>query len=294
MTTARVLGDWGTTNLRLYRVEEGRVTDRLEGPGALCADPASVLAERLALWQDKGPIEDVVLCGMAGAKGALVDAGYVGCPADRETWLAGPTRTTVAGLPVTVLAGVSGHMGGTIPDVMRGEETQIFGAIARMPELGKGRHLIVLPGTHCKWVEVNDGVLTAFRTHPTGELFALLSGQSTLTGPDTPGEGSFEEGFARGLARAGEPLTGALFEARAARLLDGRSKDWSKGYLSALLIGGEVRAEADQGASVVLIGDGRIVDLYEKALPLCGASAQRVDGEDAVLAGLALATGADA
>ncbi len=294
MSQVRVLGDWGTTNLRLYRVEDAVVTDRLDGPGALSADPAGILAERLALWRDKGPIGDVVLCGMAGAKGALADAGYVACPADRASWLAAPTRTTVAGLPVTVLAGVCGHMEGGVPDVMRGEEAQIFGAIALRPELGEGRHLIVLPGTHCKWVEVVDGVLTGFRTHPTGELFALLTGASTLTGPDTPGEGTFEEGFARGLERAGQPLTGALFEARAARLLNGRSKDWSKGYLSGLLIGGEVCAEAGEGTSVVLIGDERIVDLYEKALPLRGAKAQRVEGEDAVLAGLALATGANA
>ncbi|WP_226633988.1 2-dehydro-3-deoxygalactonokinase [Novosphingobium profundi] len=294
MSSVRVLGDWGTTNLRLYRVEDGRVTDRLDGPGALSADPAGILAARLARWQEQGPFEDVVLCGMAGAKGALVDAGYVTCPANRDGWLAGPTRTRVAGLPVTVLAGVCGHMGGAVPDVMRGEETQIFGAIALQPELGEGRHLIVLPGTHCKWVEVTGGVLTGFRTHPTGELFALLTGHSTLTGPDTEGSGSFEDGFARGLERAGEPLTAALFEARAARLLDGRSKAWSHGYLSALLIGGEVVAEANAGASVVLIGDGKIVDLYEKALPLSAAVAQRIDGEAAVLAGLALATGVKA
>ncbi|MBT0671365.1 2-dehydro-3-deoxygalactonokinase [Novosphingobium profundi] len=291
MSTARVLGDWGTTHLRLYRVEDGVVTDRLDGPGALSADPAGILAERLALWREKGPIGDVVLCGMAGAKGALVDAGYVACPAGLADWLAGPTRTEVAGLPVTVLAGVCGHMAGGVPDVMRGEETQIFGAIALRPELGTGRHLIVLPGTHCKWVEVVDGTLRAFRTHPTGELFALLAGQSTLTGPETPGEGTFEEGFARGLERAGQPLSGALFEARAARLLDGRSKDWSKGYLSALLIGGEVAAEAEAGTSVLLVGDGGIVALYEKALAHRDARAQRIDGEEAVLAGLALATG---
>ncbi|MCJ2182786.1 2-dehydro-3-deoxygalactonokinase [Novosphingobium sp. 1949] len=294
MSGARVLGDWGTTNLRLYRVEGGVVTARQDGPGALCAVPAQVLAERLAVWQAQGPIDDVVLCGMAGARGALVDAGYVACPADRDAWLARPSRTRVGGLDVTVLAGVCAHAEGGVPDVMRGEEAQIFGAMALEGDLAVGRHLIVLPGTHCKWVEVNDGVLQGFRTYPTGELFALLTSQSTLLGPDTPGEGVFEEGFARGLSRSGEALSGALFEARAARLLDARSREWSRGYISGLLIGTEVAAEAGLSASVVLIGDKGIVDLYETALTRATAMVRRIDGEAAALAGLALATGANA
>ena len=286
-----VLGDWGTTRLRLFRMADGDVDARLDGPGALAGDAEGALAERLDVWKAEGALSEVVLCGMAGAPGALVAAGYAACPADAAHWLSSRTRLEVAGIPVSVLPGLSCKDSEGVPEVMRGEEAQVFGALALHPELGQGEHLIALPGTHCKWVSVVNGTIVGFRTHPTGEMFALLAGQSTLTGPDTPGEGTFDDGFARGVERCEEPLTGALFEARAARMLDGRSKDWSRGYISGLLIGGEVAAQVPAGISVVLIGDQALVALYDRALAARGCTSRKIDGDAAVLAGLAIAKG---
>ncbi|WP_395328873.1 2-dehydro-3-deoxygalactonokinase [Novosphingobium sp. BL-8H] len=290
-----VLGDWGTTRLRLFRMangpDGGDVDARLDGPGALAGNARDALAERLDVWKAEGPLSEVVLCGMAGAPGALVAAGYAACPADAAQWLSSRTRLEVAGTPVSVLPGLSCKDSEGVPEVMRGEEAQVFGALALHPELAVGEHLIALPGTHCKWVSVVNGTIVGFRTHPTGELFALLAGQSTLTGPDTPGQGSFDDGFARGLDRCEEPLTGALFEARAARMLDGRSKDWSRGYISGLLIGGEVAAQVPEGISVVLIGDPALSALYDRALAARGCTSRKIDGDAAVLAGLAIAKG---
>ncbi|MGH6746660.1 2-dehydro-3-deoxygalactonokinase [Novosphingobium sp.] len=298
MSVNYVLGDWGTTRLRLFRLDGEDVVARLDGPGALEGNAQEALAERLELWkaanEQSGVVQsgvvlsEVVLCGMAGAPGALVAAGYAACPADAAKWLSSRTELEVAGVPVSVLPGLSCHADG-VPEVMRGEEAQVFGALALHPELAEGEHLIALPGTHCKWVTVKDGTITGFRTHPTGELFALLAGKSTLTGPDTPGEGTVDEGFARGLERCGEPLTGALFEARGARMLDGRSKDWSRGYISGLLIGGEVAARVQPGTSVILIGDPALSALYDRALEGIGCTARRIDGDAAVLAGLRIA-----
>ncbi len=291
MSVNHVLGDWGTTRLRLFRLDGEDVVARLNGPGALEGNAEAALAERLELWKVEGPLSEVVLCGMAGAPGALVAAGYAACPADAAKWLSSRARLEVSGIPVSVLPGLSCKDSEGVPEVMRGEEAQVFGALALHPELGSGEHLIALPGTHCKWVSVVNGTIVGFRTHPTGELFALLAGQSTLTGPDTPGEGSFDDGFARGVERCEEPLTGALFEARAARMLDGRSKDWSRGYISGLLIGGEVAAQVPTGISVVLIGDPALSALYDRALAARGCTSRKIDGDAAVLAGLAIAKG---
>lgn len=291
MSMNHVLGDWGTTRLRLFRLDGEDVVARLDGPGALEGDAEAALAERLDLWKAEGPLSEVVLCGMAGAPGALVAAGYAACPADAAKWLSSRTRLEVTGIPVSVLPGLSCKDSEGVPEVMRGEEAQVFGALALHPELGVGEHLIALPGTHCKWVSVVNGTIVGFRTHPTGELFALLAGQSTLTGPDTPGEGTFDKGFARGVERCEEPLTGALFEARAARMLDGRSKDWSRGYISGLLIGGEVAAQVPPGVTVVLIGDPALSALYDRALAARGCTSRKIDGDAAVLAGLAIAKG---
>ncbi|MCJ2187189.1 2-dehydro-3-deoxygalactonokinase [Novosphingobium beihaiensis] len=297
MSEAFVLGDWGTSRLRLYRMSGGAMAGRLNGPGtsALETPADSVLAERLDLWLTEGPIADVTLCGMAGAPGALVEAGYAACPADAATWFASCTRTCVSGVPVAVMPGLSCRTGGGVPEVMRGEETQVFGALSLHPELNEGEHLIALPGTHSKWVRLVDGTVESFTTHPTGEFFALLAGQSTLTGPDTPGDGTFDSGFTRGLERTENPLTAALFEARAARMLDGRSKDWSRGYLSGLLIGSETASQAAcdtvGGTQVTLIGDPALSALYGRALSAQGCNVSLLDGDTAVVAGLNLARG---
>jgi len=288
VTDAYVLGDWGSTRLRLFRLVGENVTDRVEGPGIIATGivPARALAGRLAAWPN---IADVTLCGMAGARGGLIEAAYVACPTTAADWHGQRVTTEVQGVPVAVLAGLSDRSDTGVPDVMRGEETQIFGTLALDPALLAGEHVFVLPGTHSKWVQVGDGAVRKFRTCPTGELFALLSGASSLVGDDQAGSGDFDEGFARGVERAGEAMIAALFEARAARLLDGRGRDWSRGYLSGLLIGGEVAAQATGG--VVLIGDPALCGLYARALDAFGHPHRRIDGDAASLAGLTLARG---
>ncbi|WP_225206478.1 2-dehydro-3-deoxygalactonokinase [Novosphingobium huizhouense] len=288
MTATQVLGDWGGTNLRLWRLRGGTITDRIDGPGttALAGNAAQVLEERLTSWAAQGLIERVTLCGMAGSPAGLLLAPYVPCPCTVAQWLAAPATVKVAGINVDVLPGLSHRSDASVPDVMRGEEAQVFGATALEPSLGQGSHVIVLPGTHSKWVTLDDGAIRRFSTAPTGEVFALLAGKSSLTGSNEGGTGSFEEGYARGLERAGEPMPGALFEARAARLMDGRSQAWSRGYLSGLLIGAEVAQFAPGTGTVVVIGAPALATLYSGALQSRGIASRTIDGDAAVLAGL--------
>lgn len=289
-----VRGDWGTTRLRLFRIEDGRVVDRCEGPGigALPAPPETVLREALAPWLANGAPSSIALAGMVGSRNGWREVPYVACPADVAGWRAGALTLAIDGVPVTIAAGLSILDGGR-PDVMRGEETQIFGAIAAHPELAEGRHMLVLPGTHSKWAAIEDGRIVAFRTYPTGELFALLSTHSTLlrvAGAVAPGDDA--AGFAAGLDRAasGADLLGALFETRSAQLLAGRSAGWAHGFLSGLLIGGEIAAPpgADRQAGVEIVGDPKLAARYETALTHAGIAACPRDPDRCVLAGLAL------
>jgi 2-dehydro-3-deoxygalactonokinase len=293
MTVMRILGDWGTTRLRLFRQSAQGAIERIEGPGigTLDVPPARALLDILVPWRSDGQAICVTLCGMAGARGGLIEAVYVDCPATPADWNARHTRTVIDGIDIAVMPGLRHRDERGVPDVMRGEETQIFGALALDPSLGEGEHVFLLPGTHSKWAAVRDGRVQAFRTFPIGEIYALLTERSTI-GTGAPGhEGSFAEGFARGMERSQEPLTAALFEARAARLLDDRSLDWSRGYLSGLLIGQEVRAQATTGAGVILVGDPALCAHYERALDGIGYDHRRMDGDAAVLAGLRSAQG---
>ena len=128
------------------------------------------------------------------------EAGYLDCPADRTVWARQATRIALNGIPLVIGAGVAMPADAPRADVMRGEEAQVFGAIARDPALAKGRHTLLLPGTHSKWVVVEDCAITSFTTFFTGEMFALL-GKSTLLAPGVEGEDG-DAGFVAGLDRA--------------------------------------------------------------------------------------------
>ena len=155
----------------------------------------------------------------------------------------------------------------------------------------------MLPGTHNKWVVVEDGRITTFLTAPIGETFALLKAHSTLSaGGGSLAEGS-ATGFAQGLARIAEHgpqrLTHLLFETRARQLLEAMPPPDAMGFLSGLLIGADVAAARDWfGAmpAVTVIGDGALAALYAKALTADGVTTSVVDGDAAVLAGLSMIT----
>ncbi|WP_298398101.1 2-dehydro-3-deoxygalactonokinase [Sphingobium sp.] len=293
MSGYAVIGDWGTSRLRLFRVEKGAIVARRDGPGigAVGRAAEAAFAETIAPWLEEGAPQSITLCGMVGARDGWVEAPYADCPADAATWRKAAVRFDWRGVPLAIMAGLACEGADGIPDVMRGEETQIFGAIARDPALGQGRHLIVLPGTHNKWSLVQDGRIAAFRTVPTGEMFALLRDHSTLS-PKVEVADPAEEasGFAEGLEKAGVgKLSQSLFAARAMRLRAGRSADWALGYLSGLLIGcevAEVRASLGEDADVLLIGDKRLSARYAQALDAQGVGSAAIDGDACVLAGL--------
>jgi 2-dehydro-3-deoxygalactonokinase len=289
-----IFGDWGTSRLRLYLRQGKSVLDRRDGPGigALQASPRDTFLDLVGDWREAKP-SLALLCGMVGSRNGWAEAAYAPCPASAADIRERLLRLDADGLPVAIVPGLScrNALGG--PDVMRGEETQILGALALNPDLAKGRHLLALPGTHTKWVVVEDGAITSFLTAPVGELYALLREHSILAkaapgdGPDSP------EGFARGVARIVEQgparLPHLIFETRSRQLLDGLPKDEAMGFLSGLLIGGDVAATSSwfgELGQVSLIGAPALSALYAQAIAAHGGSSAAVDGDSAVLAGL--------
>ncbi|MEZ0472986.1 2-dehydro-3-deoxygalactonokinase, partial [Luteimonas salinilitoris] len=170
-------------------------------------------------------------------------------------------------------------------DAMRGEETQVLALLER---LGRGRHVICLPGTHSKWVEADDGRIVSIATAMTGELFDLLRRHGTLAelapaGAGHAGIGTAEaEAFDRGMhdSAAAGGLLHHLFGARARVLFDSLSAARLPDYLSGLLIGHEVRALSPTsakagGVPVHLIGNDALLDAYGHALVVFGVEIRR-------------------
>ena len=266
--------DWGTSSLRGARLDEaGRVLEEKSAPLGILNVPngdfAGVFASLFSEWMK--PAGSVCLIsGMAGSRQGWVEVPYVACPAGPEElkrrlhWIEPGRIALVPGLSVERAE---------VPDVMRGEEVQIFGAM-RLAGLTDG--LFVLPGTHSKWATVSAGRVTGFRTYMTGEFYGLL-GQHSILARTLDGDAPLDEAMLRrGLARAeqGNGLLHDAFGVRVLALFDRLSPAESASYLSGLLIGEEVRAQdLPAGRAVIVIGAPALTARYALALAARGVDA---------------------
>ena len=277
--------DWGTTNRRGYLIgPEGRMTDEMEdGQGILSVGHGGF--DR-AVAELKGRLGDLplLMAGMIGSNRGWVEAPYVPCPAGLPE-LAARLQWVVPGR-IAIVPGVC-WSDGDAADVMRGEEVQILGAYAE--EMVPADALICHPGTHNKWIRLEDGRITRFRTVMTGEMFNLLKEHSILADLlEAPaGEGAaFEAGVRRGLE--GDDLTAELFSVRARVLLGKAERGDAASYTSGLLIGTDIRIglrSAPEG-EIVVMGRPELTGLFATALGIAGRTAREVDGEEAFLAGV--------
>jgi 2-dehydro-3-deoxygalactonokinase len=292
-TPARVLCDWGSSRLRAFLDIEGRVASRAGGPGIARLGeeaPADVLRRTLAPWRTGHHLERIVLCGMAGSRAGLAEVPYVRAPTALAQWRAAAQGLSHGADTVRILPGIQAQNFRDVPDVMRGEEAQIFGALGLRAPLAEGRRMMVLPGTHSKWVEVRDGRIARLQTYFTGELFELLCTRSSLLRLGGTLEAD-EDAFDVGVRNAERyDLAANLFEARSAQLIEGRSAGWARSFLSGVLIGAEVRSmlampSAPRG-EVTLIGDPRLTERYRRVLAAVSVEARCLDGDECVLAGL--------
>jgi 2-dehydro-3-deoxygalactonokinase len=263
--------DWGTSSLRAYRLDaNGDVSDvRSSDDGILSVKDAAFAAtlERAAgdwLSTDK----PVVMSGMIGSRQGWTEAAYVPCPAGlgeiasamcEVQWTSRDQqqhRAWIApGLNCVDEAGVA--------DVMRGEEVQILGILER---LGKGEHVVCLPGTHSKWARVRDDHIVSFGTHMTGEVFAVLK-QHSILGRTMPADEFDEAAFIAGVSRAADAggLLHHLFGVRAQVLAGNMAEAQSASYLSGIVIGHELRSAANDIERFHLVGDAGLTSLYSLA-----------------------------
>jgi 2-dehydro-3-deoxygalactonokinase len=284
--------DWGTSSLR----------------GALLSADASVLEERSfargVLTVNKGSHSDgfaavfdncfgdwmlpnrlCLMAGMAGSQQGWMEAKYCPCPAGfadiarQLVWV-----TSIGAQRIAIVPGLSIDTNG-IPDVMRGEETQIFGALQLLGLSGASSQVrLVLPGTHSKWVTVKNQRITDFSTWMTGELYALLRQHSILARTLPPGDSAdhndtaFEQGVAYALR--GDGLLHTAFSTRTLSLFKRMATDALTSYLSGLVIGEEIKCQQlNSGDSVVVVGAEALTKKYTQALLQLGVSTRCVGNQ---------------
>jgi 2-dehydro-3-deoxygalactonokinase len=296
-----IAGDWGTTHLRLHLCRGVTVLDKVDGPGigALTAGPEATLFGAIETWARQYGQLPIWLAGMIGSRNGWREVPYASCPAGATELHDSMLRFNARNHEVAIAAGVSCTNPHGAPDVMRGEETQILGAIATHPDLGRGRNIIALPGTHTKWALVQDGRLQSFQTSLSGELYALLRDRSTLlkaSVADTNDEAE-RRGFDAGLQRSRElrtvPLSHLLFEVRSRQLVQGMTHAEASAFLSGLIVGQDVLGALPlfdgtlrTGKSVPIIGAPKLAALYSTALSAHGINSMPLDATELTVAGL--------
>lgn len=285
MTREMVAVDWGTSSLRAARIAaDGTVLEeRASGRGILSVPPGgfpAVLQETCGDW-----LQGDALClvgGMAGSRQGWREAPYCACPAGLAEVAAG--LAWIAPQRIALVPGLRCETAG-VPDVMRGEEVQVFGALAL---LGVQDGSFVLPGTHSKWVQVRQGRIASFRTFMTGEVYALLRQHSilarTLPAAD---EALDEDAYVRGVRYAQEAgsLLRSAFSTRALALFDRLPPPALASYLSGLVIGEELRAAGHGDAERILVGSPVLTARYALALRTLGHGS-RCLGTEATWRGL--------
>lgn len=275
--------DWGTSSLRGARLDDsGHVLEEKSAPLGILNVPngdfAGVFAAQFAGWTKSGTL--CLISGMAGSRQGWAEAPYASCPVGADE-LAKKLHWIERGR-IALVPGVSDERG-AVPDVMRGEEVQIFGAL-RLAGIADGH--FVLPGTHSKWATVREGRIVGFRTYMTGETWGLFAHHSILARTLDPEAPLDEAAFLQGVTRSGDEggLLHHAFGVRALGLFGRLSPAQSASYLSGLLIGGEIRQERPF-SDAILIGAPGLTARYGLALARTGVKT-RSFGAEATWAGL--------
>ena len=276
--------EWGTTSFRAALIApDGEILDELAEPRGILSfkqgEFAPYLIATCARMTKEGG-QSFVLSGMIGSKDGMAEVPYCACPAT-VTDIARGVKWAVKDR-VAIAPGVRFEN----DDVMRGEETQIFGAAA---VLGMRDATMILPGTHSKWVNLEGGALVGFNTFMTGEMYALLAQHSILAKSFAQQSTLFEpQAFLKGIdyAQGGFSLLNTAFSVRVKSLFKELAPEHAASYLSGIVIGEELAAmQVQPGVELVVVGSQQLTERYQLALEHLGANVRTL-GSQAAWAGL--------
>jgi len=288
--------DWGTSSFRLWLVDPaGDVLGERRSPEGMMAAAklgfATVLQSHLAAV---GATDDlpVIICGMAGARQGWVEAGYIDTPAHLATVLERAVAVPGTARDIRILPGIA-QRNPDAPDVMRGEETQLLGALGLN---AAGDAVVCIPGTHSKWAVVKAGTVERFATFMTGELFSVVSRETILSHAVAGAEEADDIGAFKSAVVAAfhSPALAAnlLFQVRSSQLLFGGSATAARERISGTLIGLEMAAgltgDRPKGG-ITLVASGRLGQLYQLAFETLSVAVRSIDAEEAVRRGLSMA-----
>lgn len=287
--------DWGSSNCRAALISmAGEVMATKDSPrGALTLrhdEFAAVFEQLTGDWITRHNVLFALASGMVGSKQGWLQAPYVNTPATMES-LIESVQWFDQKIPVGIVPGIANYQDGRVLDILRGEEVQVFGVLKAY---GISGGLLILPGTHSKWINVGHSRVDSFRTYMTGELFDVIKKNSVLKyalGESQAHPDFIEEEFLAGCHMALQSsLLHNLFGMRTRSITTDVKPQSLDSYYSGLLIGEEIRDGLARlphpgTQKVYVVGSAKLVGLYQKALGLHAVEVVAVD-EKIAFAGL--------
>jgi 2-dehydro-3-deoxygalactonokinase len=277
-SVALIAIDWGTTTARAYCLDAdgGVVAEHSAALGVQKVEGGRFREALAMLVGGEMPTSTpLIACGMIGSRQGWIEAPYVRCPTNFAAIAA--ALTFVPDVALAIVPGLSCRDPDGVPDVMRGEETQIFGAV----EDATSQQIVVLPGTHSKWALVDEGGIKSFATFMTGELYAVLREHSILG--RLAANGADPSAFDRGVhasLRSDAALSHDFFSVRTLALSGELAPEGVADYLSGLLLGAEIAGarnwierQSARDLPITLIGESMLCERYRRALKAAGISA---------------------
>lgn len=293
--------DWGASQLKAFLCQPGAVLPQVlasaSGPGVAAARGQfrQTLLTAVGDWLRQDPTLQVYMAGHITSSLGWYQTRYLPTPCLPQALLPALVQGQCPDMALWLSTGLRCALPEGGDDVMRGEEVQLLGLLQLAPELQSGRRLVCLPGTHTKWVWLEDGQIRHFRTSMTGELYALLTQHSVLLQQAENAEEFCNDSFIRGCQQmqgtAGQHWLHQLFTVRTGQLFSGLNPAQASAYLSGLLVGADVcgwrlnEPCASADCDVVLAGNPQLNFCYREALQLAGFRVQTFDITDATLAG---------
>jgi len=293
--------DWGTSYLRAYLCEiaPNQQLVRLKtvlglGVTKVNGNFEGELFSRIQPWLNQyGPLP-IMMSGQIGSSLGWHETQYIPCTTSPHHVALACYQFSARSHQLTIVPGLSCSHDNDYHDVMRGEELQVLGWLEQSEAHQQGTHLICLPGTHTKWVLVENGEIVLFKTAMTGELYDLLCNHSVLiqSGKKSFNIDAFQQGAKYTLQSELGSFTHGLFSVRTKQLFNELAPEYAASYLSGILIGSDVRAALNATEwqlanldNIAIIGNDHLSEQFSQVLTMLEVSNKLYDVEQCSIAG---------
>ena len=290
--------DWGTTNFRAYKYNlvSNKLVSKIENnKGILSVKNKSQYIQILKQTLQKLNLSNktsILMAGMIGSKKGLFEASYVNTPTSLKNLASKILYKRISNLHLMIIPGLV-FKKNNYYDVVRGEETLAMGTIEKLKN--NESCYLCCPGTHSKWIMINNNKIKSFSTFMTGDLYSAICSNTILKQSLTKNGGQFSKSFYnKGLNFIHKnkeiSISNILFKIRTMDLFNQNKSFERSSFLSGLIIGIEMNEILNKNninkLKIILIASKNLTKLYSIAFNYYKIKYQLANSDECFINGL--------